>query len=244
MEQAGLKVFPYRVDIPEFKAWVGEAGFEEKYQVCYGSLFVEKALEHYVGAQILDLKPRQVLVDVAAASSPWMIIAERLYHVHAFSLDLRPSTSPSGRQIAADATRMPFRDESIDCMALHCAYETFEGDADSRLVAEASRVLRSGGRMVILPLYMHHLYFAESSPGTDRRGLDYQSALRVWREPLTSPARFSRKYNVSALMERVVGVKERLDLKIYYIENETEVDPVCYLKFAALFEKTPSFALA
>jgi hypothetical protein len=38
-------------------------------------------------------------------------------------------------------------------------------------------------------------------------------------------------------MERVVKHKGPLHLTIYYVENESEVDPVCYLKFAAVFEK-------
>ena len=121
-------------------------------------------------------------------------------------------------------------------MALHCAYEMFEGDADIRLLPEAQRVLAAGGKMVILPLYMHNLYFADSSPWSDRRGLDYQGAERVWRDD-GHRVRFSRKYSVDAFLKRVVSNMGDLKLKIYYIENEKEVSPICYLKFAAVFEK-------
>jgi hypothetical protein len=54
----------------------------------------------------------------------------------------------------------------------------FEGDADMRLIPETVRVLRHGGKMVMLPLYMHHLYYADSDPQADRRGLDYQGPRR------------------------------------------------------------------
>ena len=90
--------------------------------------------------------------------------------------------------------------------------------------------------MVILPLYMHNFYFADSSPLADRRGLDYQGAERVWRDD-GYKVRFSRKYSVKAFLERVVSNLNGLSLKIYYIENEREVDDKCYLKFAAVFEK-------
>jgi hypothetical protein len=43
-------------------------------------------------------------------------------------------------------------------MALHCSFEHFEGDADIRFLQEARRVLRSGGRVCILPLYLSTEY--------------------------------------------------------------------------------------
>lgn len=92
--------------------------------------------------------------------------------------------------------------------------------------------------MVILPLYMHNFSFVDSSPFTDRRGLDYQGAERVWRDD-GHRVRFSRKYSVKAFKERVVNNLSGFSLKIYYIENEKEEDAILnlYLKFAAVFEK-------
>ncbi len=51
-----------------------------------------------------------------------------------------------------------FDNESISKIALHCAYEMFENDADINLINEANRVLRKGGKMIIIPLYMDHIY--------------------------------------------------------------------------------------
>ncbi|MDI3545099.1 MAG: hypothetical protein PWQ96_2400 [Clostridia bacterium] len=90
--------------------------------------------------------------------------------------------------------------------------------------------------MVILPLYMHNFYFLDSSPFTDRRNLDYQGAERVWRDD-GHIIRFSRKYSVEAFVERIVTNLGGFNLKIFFIENEKEVSPRCYLKFAAVFEK-------
>ena len=237
MEQAGLSVVSYQIDVAAFRDWLDRADFPEYYVRFYGNVFIEKALEHYVSADLLELRTDKIFVDVAASSSPWLNIASRLYGVTALALDLSPPAAPvPGHKLAADATFLPFRDNSVDAMALHCAYETFEGNADSRLIPEATRVLRDGGRMVILPLYMHHLYYADSSPWADRRGVDYQGAVRVWRES-RGKVRFSRKYDVPAFLERVVQYRGPLRLTIRYIENEKEVDPVCYLKLTAVFEK-------
>lgn len=243
MEQADLRVVTCQMDVASFRVWLDRAAFPDYYVEAYGALFIEKALEHYVGAELLGLSENELLVDAAASNSPWLQIAPRLYGVNTLAIDLLPPAKPmQGNILVTDATKLPLKESSVDGLILHCAYEMFEGDSDSRLLPEAARVLRSGGRLVILPLYMHHLHYADSSPGADRRGLDYQGAARVWREEQNGGVhlggvRFSRKYDVPAFMDRVVSHADGLDLTIYFIENESEVDPRCYLKMAAVFEK-------
>lgn len=243
MIQAGLEVVPYRIDVQAFYRWLGEAMFPDYYSRLYDRVFVEKALEHYVGAELLAMPKDSILIDVAASESPWLSIAPRMYGVTAIALDLNPpSASVPGHRVVADATEMPYPNESIDSMVLHCAYEMFEGKSDSLLIQEAARALKKGGRLVILPLYMHHLYHIDSSPGADRRRIEYQGAERVWREEAGRKVRlggirFSRKYDVPAFLNRVAQYKGPMKLKIWYIENEKEIDSVCYLKFAVVFEK-------
>ena len=231
-----IKIIPFHINAPDFREWVEKAGFSNGYAGSYGTLFPEKALEHYIGAKLLELDKDDVLIDVAAAHSPWHQIAERLYGCKAYALDKTYPPGINNGIIGADATKMPLPDNSINKIALHCAFEMFEGDADIRLLPEAFRVLAKGGRMVILPLYMHNFYFADSAPISDRRGLDYQGAERVWRDD-GHRVRFSRKYSVTAFMERIARNLDGLDLTIYFIENEKDISPYCYLKFAALFEK-------
>jgi hypothetical protein len=49
-EKSGLEVIPYVIDVKEFRDWLKEADFPEYYVKSYGDVFIEKALEHYVGA--------------------------------------------------------------------------------------------------------------------------------------------------------------------------------------------------
>jgi ubiquinone/menaquinone biosynthesis C-methylase UbiE len=235
-ESSGITVIPYRVNVDEFNNWLDKASFPKEYVNHYGSVFIEKALEHYVGAQLLELKEGDKLIDIAASSSPWSEISKRLYGCTAYALDIAFPKGVNGNKIGADATDTPLPDNFATKMALHCAYEMFESDADIRLLSEAKRVLNMGGKMVILPLYMHNFYFADSSPLADRRKLDYQGAMRVWRDD-GHRIRFSRKYSVKSFIERVVYNLNGLQLKVYFIENEKELSSDCYLKFAAVFEK-------
>ena len=94
--------------------------------------------------------------------------------------------------------------------------------------------------MVIIPLYMAQFYHIQSSPKTNRKGIEYGKAKRVWRDDKYL-VRFARWYSVEAFKERVANHKDKLNLKIYYFTNEKEMkekhaDKV-YVKFAACFTK-------
>ena len=235
--RVGLNVTAYRVNTAEFDDWLSKADFGQAYRDAYAELFREKVFEHYLGAKLLELGAGDVFIDVAAAKSPWYKMVPALYGCReSYCLDLAYAPGIHSQQIGADATDTPLPDGFAGKIALHCAYETFEGSADAKLPTEAGRLLRPGGRMVILPLYLHNFYFVHVGPYADRRGLDYSGATRVWREDITG-LRFSRKYSVQAFAERVVKNLNGLVLHIFFIENISEVVSNGYCRFAALFCK-------
>ena len=93
--------------------------------------------------------------------------------------------------------------------------------------------------MVIIPLYMAHLYHIQSSPKVNRKGIEYGKAKRVWLEDKST--RFVRIYSADAFKERVANYKDKLNLKIIYFTNEQEMkqkpEDQVYVKFAACFTK-------
>ncbi|MFC2005134.1 methyltransferase domain-containing protein [Chloroflexota bacterium] len=236
----GFEVIDYEIDKAEFNQWLHEVNFTKYYSEAYGEAFTEKALEHYLSSKLLDLNNKDVFVDVAAASSPWYDLVEKRYKCKSFAVDLNFPKKDDPRLIECDATNMPFDDETIAKIALHCAYEVFENDTDIKLVKEANRVLIRGGKMVILPLYMNSSYYILSSPKANRKGIAYGKAKRVWRDD-KYPLRFSRHYSVEAFKERVAYHKGELDLKIFCLANEKDMklqqDDLIYVKFAACFTK-------
>jgi hypothetical protein len=94
--------------------------------------------------------------------------------------------------------------------------------------------------MVIIPLYMAHLYPIPSSPKVNRKGIEYGKAKRVWRDDKYL-VRFARWYSVEAFKRRVANHKDKLNLKIFYFTNEQEMkenpEDRVYVKFAACFTK-------
>ena len=173
-----IEVAPFTVDTDQFHGWLRKTAFPKSYIDSLEGVFLEKALEYYVGQELLDLRKNDVLIDVAAGQSPWVKMVQRHIGCKAYSLDLAYEAGIHDERIGADATAIPLPDGSVTKMGLHCSYETFEGRSDINFLKEAERVLTPGGKMVILPLYLHNSFFVDSSPWADRRDIDYDGALK------------------------------------------------------------------
>ncbi len=239
--ESGLTVIDYRIDRSDFCRWLQEIQFPTSYVSAYKEVFTEKALEHYLAMKILELNEEDVFIDIAASFSPWYDLSEKYYGCHSYAVDLLlPPDKNDPRLIECDATNMPFENESVTKMAIHCALEVFENDDDVNLVKEAIRVLKTGGRWVISPLYMDHFYGIRTGLKANRKGIKYGKAMRVWND-VQQGRRFFRYYDVEAFQLRISNVTDMMDVKIYYITNESEVkqapEDLVYVKFVACLTK-------
>ncbi len=240
LKENGFDVRKFSIDIAGFKEYLRKAEYN-RYPVYYSagkhSGFVEKTLEHYLAATLLELSERDIYIDIANAGSPTPEIYRALFKCETFRQDLIYSPGMSGNVIGGDACDMPLEDEFATKMALHCSFEHFEQDSDIRFVGEAARVLKPGGRVCILPLYLATRYSILTDPVVlPKKGIPFESdavlhCLRGYRN------RHGRFYDVPHLIKRVRENLNGLNLTIYVVENEREVDPSCYVKFIGLFEK-------
>jgi ubiquinone/menaquinone biosynthesis C-methylase UbiE len=233
----GIQTIPLTINTSKFHSWLSKYSFPQSYIESNGINFIEKALEYYVGLELLQLWKGDIFIDVGAGNSPWIKMVHSHIGCKTYALDLAYPEGIHGSNIGADASLMPFLDGSVTKIAFHCSYETFEGKKDIKTIREAERVLSLGGRLVILPLYLHNSYWVDSNPWADRRGIDYDGALRVWRDD-GHIVRFSRKYSVEAFVRRVKENRGDLNFSIYYIQNEKDISDNCYLKFALVFSKS------
>lgn len=148
----------------EFSQYLETVSYFEKYKEEYGPLFLEKAYEHFVILKFLELSAGKKYVDIAACCSPLYKIAKSLYNVNSFAQDIMFPEGVHGDKIGCDACHLPFEDESIDAMSAACSIEHFENDADIALFKEVSRVLVSGGKFVVAPLYIARDPFIITDP--------------------------------------------------------------------------------
>ena len=244
LQQSGVLVESYYVDVTDFKRWCQAANYPDSYGRGI-SVRTEKLLEHYLSLMLLPpITPGSVIIDVACAGSPFAAAVQRMYDCTVYRQDLvYPEgihRAPDGiEQIGGNAAFMPVPGSFASGLVLHCAFEMFRGDNDSLFIQEAARVLQLGGRLVIIPLYLSSLHHHLVDPLADRRGVRYDPGARVVYRPGFYRVASARFYSVEAFIRRVMEHRSGMALKVIFVENQKEVDPSCYLKFAAAFERPP-----
>jgi len=235
----GFDIRDLRIDDGEFEAYRHKAAYQRFPDYRPGGSdpnFLNKALQHYVAAKLLDLSRDDVYIDVASSSSPVPEIYHELYGCRAYRQDLGYPEGIDGSIIGGDAGDMPMADGFATKMALHCSFEHFEGNADIRFIKEASRVLAKGGRLCIVPLYLFTEYAIQTNPVISmKRGLPFEEdAVVHCRRGWWAHGRF---YDVPHLVTRVSDNMGDLRLTIHVLRNGKEIDPSCWVRFIALFEK-------
>jgi hypothetical protein len=235
----------FRIDLDEFRQYLEKAQysrFPNYYGGGKGENFVEKSLEHYLAAKTLQISKNDVYIDVASSNSPAAEVYSKLFGCKTYRQDLVFTRGIHGNTIGGNACSMPVTDGFATKMALHCSFEHFENDSDIRFIKEADRILRKGGKLCIVPLYLFESYMIITNPANlSRKERMGEGALFDLDATLFCikglDLRHGRFYDVSHLITRII---ENSDLRpiIYVIQNEKEVDSTCYAKFIALFEKT------
>jgi hypothetical protein len=240
LEGLGLDVRDMVIDLADYRRYLERAGYG-RFPTYYGggewAGFAEKALEHYLAAKLLDLRDTDVYIDVASYDSPTPDVYRRVYGCATYRQDLLYPAGMHGDRIGGDAARLPVPGGFATRMALHNAFEHFEGDSDQGLIREAGRVLASGGKLCIVPLFLFDRYIIQTDPSVwPAAGVPFEPdatvyCARGWRN------RFGRAYDVPHLASRICANLGGLRLSVFVVANEHEVDPDCYVKFIGLFEK-------
>lgn len=230
-----VKLESYNIDLKAYSRWVSEARYPP---LLYHIARKEKYLEHFVSYDVLQVEPNAIIIDVASFRSYFpKILRAKGYRVIAQDLVFPPGLN--GDVLGGNASAMDLPASSIDAMTLHCSFEHFEGDSDIAFIRESARVLKPGGRVIILPLYLHQEYLTQADPY-------FMSFCDIPVDPgsqlVAVPGyanRHGRHYSAPALLSRVydVAVDNGLYPTLKVVRNATEVAEYCYLKFVLLLEK-------
>lgn len=198
----------------------------------------EKVLEHWIAAErlgLLEYRPADIYVDIAAGNSPWAKILRTRLGIAAFAIDLG-AVGADFRDLpyyrTEDATATAFADASVAGASLQCAFEMFADDDDTGLLEELSRILKPGGKAIVVPLYLHTHYCAYATPEhfgkgrTDARATEY-----VCRDWTGIPS--ARFYDARELQARVLAPIERLGMRyqLLALRNKAALGEGIYCHF-------------
>lgn len=237
---AGLVAKPHRLDPEAFSAHQRRYRYPRFYaggSVASGGAREWKLLEYFVTLALVPIAPDDVVVDVASQRSLFPDVVRRLYGARAYRQDLVYPPVFAGDKIGGSAAQMPVEAGFADALVLQNSFEHFEESADTEFVTEAWRVLKPGGVVCIVPIYISQRYEILTDP-----------LLRV--PPLFDPGaavvrvagyrnRFGRFYSVEALVERVLEPARRVGFacELFDFENVRELEAGSGLYFGLLLVK-------
>lgn len=238
LQALGVTVEDYRVDPESFARFKAEKPFPEDYHGGQtGGVWDEKLLEHFIAARLLgldDYGAEDTYVDVAACHSPWARYLREVRGLNAWAIDL--AVGQAFRDLpyyrCEDATATTFADASVRGASLHCAFEMFAGNDDIEFMREAARIMAHGGKVVVVPLYLHTHYCSYSTSEYWGRGYSDPAAIEYVRMD-TWGVPSSRKYDAQALVRRVLdpAIEAGLSYRLRALRNKEELGMNVYCHF-------------
>lgn len=234
----GIDVEDYYADAEAFRAFHAADLFPADYHGGVGSgVWDEKLLEHFIAFQLLGMKDfagNDVYVDIAACNSPWAHALRTRFQVNAYAIDLELGESYHDLPyyLQENATSTSFANASVKGASLQCAFEMFMREDDVEFIAEAGRMLAPGGRLVILPLYMHMHYCAYSTPEYWGKGFSDANAREYVRMDC-SGVPSSRKYDAAMLKQRVIDplLEHGMQYRLLALRDKEQLGSGIYCHF-------------
>src|SRR6266436_7802910 len=144
-----------RICPEEYAMFMDHAGYHERYTNYYSLNLAEKSFEHFAALQLLGMNEDDVFIDLASEGSPLPEITSRLFHAEAFAQDIMYEPGVHENRIGGDACDMPVPNAFASKAALTCSLEHFEASGDIKLFQESGRVLKRGGKVCVIPLYLY-----------------------------------------------------------------------------------------
>lgn len=228
----------------KFTQFEQSINFSQEYLKGVNKRYRRKIMEYFIVNELLNFdnwNSQDIYIDIGAASSPFAIYLREKLGLKAFALDLEQGIYKDKEYyLQEDATHMHFEDNSVKAMSIQSAFEMFVGTADINFINEAARVLKPGGKVIILPLYMHKKFLSTVSPNFYHKGFADVGALECIRTDCRGGVPLGRFYSVNKLNERVITQAEKsgLSTKVLTLPNEfVEKDGLIYFKFILVLQK-------
>ena len=238
LKSTGISTKEHYADKDLFKKWYKQIDYCGNYPGYTSEYLPEvtlprKAWQHFLSIDLLTLKSTYyTYLDIGSSSSVFAKILHRLHpRARTYRQDLNYQAGIHGQYIGSDAANIPLPDSSVDSMGLHCAWEHFENNADIQFIEEAARLLKSGGKFCIIPLYLANDYFIFTSPQIWKNKYSNASGRPVFDPNAKIVINHSKRqrqekyFSVDALLEMVIiPYQEEFKFTIFYFSNHQKHD--------------------
>jgi len=104
--------------------------------------------------------------------------------------------------MGGNAAHLPIDDNTVDFMTLHNSIEHFEGNADSEFIKECERVLKPGGEVIILPIFLEKEPIQYINPTINPKGLIKDTNTKCYY--VYGHPRFMRHYSAETFKKRII----------------------------------------
>jgi SAM-dependent methyltransferase len=244
LKASGIKVEDFNIDIAGYQSYMNRNPYSDDY---FGGgkdpkrNFTEKTLEHYVSTHFMNLDSDSRFIDIAACDSPFYQIIKKEYGVkESYQQDLVYQKGLKGDKIGGFGHELPFEDNSIDAVTLHCSLEHFEGNSDTLFFKTLEKQLKPGGVAVVLPYYIANEYTIHVDPIFNllrRHKVHLDDSKRFQLRYANWYQFYSRHCDTQAIWNRILTPCPGLELTIHRVQNFRDVDKSCYLRFVGVFKK-------
>jgi ubiquinone/menaquinone biosynthesis C-methylase UbiE len=194
-----------------------------------------KPLEYLTTMTLLDIQDGDKILDAAGgvgAEYIKAVMAVRECQFTAYSQDswLEGTIEDGITYIGGSIDAIPLPDESLDGISCHHSFEHFRDDLDFKFIAEAIRLLKVGGKLVITPLFITNKYaeiwnkkpIYQYDPDTATTIFDTTATFAGW-GPYEG---FARTYSIQALQQRIINkLPKNIQVKIYQIMIDGKLEP-------------------
>jgi PST family polysaccharide transporter len=197
--------------------------------------FHKKGLEFYFSAHVLKLKSNDRILDAAGGRSGYLCAlrgngceGELFLTDHIYTGVTKGSDGVN--IVGGDISAIHLADSTVDKIACHHAFEHFQDNKDTAFVKEAYRILRPGGALAIIPLFVTDKYVECWNCNNIDKKFDSEAFLLI-DETASIPGgdddgHFARIYDVKSLLRRVIEPAEALGFVCDVIECEVDNNAV------------------
>lgn len=228
-----IKVLTLNLNSNQYKKWV-KLNFPNYLKV-FKSIYRKKLVEFYSSYVLLDIKKDDVYMDAAGGRYAY---AHKIICKKGYLQDLRVMAKQRkelNRRVTiveSSAANIPLPNKSVNCISCHHSFEHFKRNADIGFIKEVCRLLKPGGRAVIVPILIGNRYLEVINDEEVKENFDKKAKV-LFDESASLPGschsgHFARIYSPQAFKRRVLNNinKNKFDVVIYQVKMDNKLMPI------------------